>query len=100
MNEYHWRYTGNRLRLFQFDAGVFFPLLLLIIHPAKGHWSFSLLLYASLASVIALIVLDRRGFTSGNILLYLRARVGQFLGGGKRPVESHIHLARRRDYVD
>ena len=100
MNEFHWRYTSNRLRLFNFDAGVFFPLLLLVVHPAKGHWTFTLLLYGALFSVFALIILDRRGFTAGNIMLYLRARVGQFLGGGKRPVESHIHLARRRDYVD
>ncbi len=100
MNEYHWRYTSNRLRLFSFDAGVFFPPLLLVIHPAKGHWTFTLLLWASLAAVAILIILDRRGFTMANLSIFLRARIGQWLGGGKRPVESHIHLARRRDYVD
>lgn len=80
-----WRYTGNQPKLGPLDASAALPLLLLVIWPAKGHWTFDVLMYLTIGMVIGLAIVSRRGYAPIPALRLLRAKIGQRLGGGGRP---------------
>lgn len=89
----HWRYSAIQARFFGIDATAGLPLLLTIIHLRQ--WTF----YLALACVIVLFLFERRGMTPLASLLYARARLAQWIGGGRRPVGHPLEFTWRRIYV-
>ena len=101
--QWHWRHTGEQARIGSIDASIFIPVLALLIWPAKGHWSFNVVLYASIGGVIALALLGRRGYTPGAGLLLLRTKAGEWMGRGEQPIGTtyrHLHERLHGDRTD
>ena len=82
------------------DASLFFPAILLIIHPAKTHWTFTIIFWASVIMIFALFFFERRGLTPRVIIAYTLARISGWIGGGMRPTKSNLTLMRRKNNVD
>lgn len=90
----HWRYSANQATIGPVDASVLIPFLAILIWPAKAHWTFDVIWYGSLASVVILWIAGRRGYTPGAALRLLRAKIGEWIGRGSRPI-YHAYLERK-----
>lgn len=92
-----WRYTGNQPKIGPIDASAALPVLLLLIWPFKGHWSFTVLIWLTIATIIGLVVFSRRGYEPIPALRLVRAKVGQWLGRGGRPTQMTYEKRKTRD---
>lgn len=84
----HWRYTANQLRIGPVDASSIMPLFLVLIWPAKDHISFQFIWWGSLSMMVFLAYLGYRGYTPINALRLWRAKTGEWIGRGTRPIHS------------
>lgn len=92
-SRWHWRNTAIQAHFFFLDASVALPILLWMVHMRQ--WTF----YLAIGFMVVLWILDRKGFTPLANLLYLRARVAQWIGGGKRPTGNTFEFTRRKYFV-
>lgn len=92
-SRWHWRNTAVQAHFFFMDASIALPILLFMVHMRS--WTF----YLALIFMVLLWILDRKGFTPISNLLYLRAHVGQWIGGGRRPTGDPYQYIRRKYYV-
>lgn len=67
--ENYWCHTARPVRLAGVNGALFAPLLLVFFHPRP--WTF----YAFIASVAALTLLERRGYSLNVCLLLIRSRL-------------------------
>jgi len=84
-----WRYTAQSPRFLFVDASATYPLLLFLGHM-RG-WT----LIISLLCIVGLWLLERQGMTPKGVFNYLRAAIGQWLGGGVRAESKWSQLQRR-----
>ncbi len=92
-----WRYTGNQPKIGPIDATAILPVLVLLIWPFKGHWTFDVLMYATFAMIVALIIFSRRGYQPIPAMRLFRVKIGQWIGRGGRPIQMTYekHKARK-----
>ena len=93
VTRWHWRNTAIEARFFFIDASIAYPLLLLLLHFRQ--WTF----YLAIAVMVVLFLMSKRGLTPEANILYLRARIGQWVGGGRRPSGAPYELLKRRHYL-
>lgn len=101
--QWHWRHSAEQGRVFGLDASIFLPIVLLMMWPSKGHWSFTVVFWLSIAMVLAIAFLARRGYTPGSAVLLARAKFAQWLGRGSQPVGvtyQAIYTRLHRDRTD
>ena len=98
--QWHWRHSGEQARIGSVDASIFIPVLMILIWPAKGHWSFSIILYGSIGGVFVLAMLGRRGYTPGAGLLLLRSKLAEWMGRGQQPIGTAYQTLHQRLYGD
>lgn len=98
--QWHWRHSAEQGRIFGLDASIFLPVVLILIWPAKGHWSFVALLWGSVVMVVAIAIFARRGYTPTSAVLLARAKFAQWVGRGLQPVGVTYHSLHARLYRD
>ena len=91
----HWRHTARQITFLGVDASAFVPVLILIIYPLKTHWTFTFLLYLSIAMVVFLAIAQRRNYQPRHMLLLIRAKAGSLLTNGIRPRATHLVMEER-----
>lgn len=84
-----WRYSALSPRFLMVDASAAYPLIIFLAHMRP--WT----LYLSLAFIAALWLVESQGMSPKAVFHFLRARVGQWLGGGVRAEPMWFHLQRR-----
>lgn len=101
--QWHWRHSSEQGKVFGLDSSIFLPIVLLMMWPAKGHWSFTLVFWLSLLMIVAIGFLARRGYTPGAAVLLTRAKFAQWLGRGSQPIGvtyQAIYARLHRDRTD
>ncbi len=93
VSRWHWRNTAIQAQFFFMDATVAYPLLLLLVHFRL--WT----LMVAITFMAILFGMSKRGFTPDACFLYIRARIGQWIGGGRRPSGAPHELTKRRYYL-
>lgn len=84
-----WRYTAQNPRFLFVDATAAYPLIIFFFHMRP--WTF----YLSLACIAALWLVERQGMSPKAVFNFMRARMGQWLGGGVRAESMWFQFQRR-----
>jgi hypothetical protein len=73
-----WRFTALPARFLFVDAYAVFSIILFLFHMSKG----TIILTA--VTIFVLAIAERKSLPPAAFFLYLRAHIGQVIGGGRR----------------